>query len=461
MGCAPLQGDGAAGRARRDRRDAGPRHERCATACALPASRSSSLPAAAASATSRAPASRRASRRARRPPATRNRRRHQRHRGRDATRAPVVIVGAGLAGCALAGALAEGGRSSLLARASRRGRRRRLGQRRRPLPRRRPSRRRPARALSSRRRARRARAPCARRSRDTASRGSIGGLLRVELGAAIDGGAAGDRRRARPAARLRRGARRGRRQRARRRRACRAGLALPARRLGRSARPRARLRSPTPAGSVELRLGCAVAALRRDRRPLGAARRRRRDARRGRRPSCSCNAGGAFDLLGGRALAGRAAARPDQRRRRRRLPRRPRRRGCRSPAPAMSCLRSTARVWFGATRNGTTTTRRCAPATTSTNLERLARLVGGRRRRPSIGSRVEVGVSLGQRRSAADHRRRARGARRPLPARGRRRIIGAPRPAALRAARAGPVRVRALGSRGIASAALGARVLAR
>ena len=138
-----------------------------------PASRSSARPAAAASATSRAPASRHASRRA---PVPRRLPSPARRPKRDA----VIIVGAGLAGCALARALAERGRSSLILERGRRHRQRGLGQRRRVVPWRRPSRRRPPCALPSRRRLRGERPRSGSRSRAHGVDGSVAGLLRLE-----------------------------------------------------------------------------------------------------------------------------------------------------------------------------------------------------------------------------------------------------------------------------------------
>ena len=182
----------------------------------------------------------------------------------DATadaQAPVVIVGAGLAGCALARALAERGIRSLVLERGAAVAERRLRQCRRPLPRRRPSRRRPARALSSRRcpRRRRGRArgdPAARRARQRRGLAPHRDRPRSRRDAA-------PRRRARAARRLRRGAR-----------SATAASRLAGARLSSPAwhfpgagwvDPRALARSwlADAGASVRLRLGCAVASLHR------------------------------------------------------------------------------------------------------------------------------------------------------------------------------------------------------
>ena len=451
-------------RRRRSRRGA-PRAP-FATACAAPASRSRTRPAAAASATSRAAASRRASRRDRRRAAADRDRRTSQEPGarvgaigarRDGRRAaPVVIVGAGLAGCALARALAERGMRSLVVERGARGRRGRLGQCRRALPRRRPS---PATAGT--------RAfiapppsppalPCARRSLRHGVRGSAAGLLRLETAPRSRRDAA-PARRATAARRLRRGARSRRGQPPRRRAAVVAGLALPGRGLGRSARPRpllARRRRRRRSIAPRLRRGVAAA----HRRRLAASRPGRRDDRdsAGRRP-LQRRRRARGPRRPGRSAASAARSAPSPRA----SSRRSRRRACRSPAPATSFPRSTARVWFGASSawdDADPALRRAgSAAATSTAWRRCSACPNRRRSIGSSAASVSAGRATIDCRSSAPCPPASRRAWRPASSAQRSPRFDQPR---FVARAPGLFVCCALGSRGIASAALGAQVLA-
>ena len=89
----------------------------------------------------------------------------------------------------------------------------------------------------------------------------------------------------------------------------RPGVALPGRRLGRSARPARAPGSSTPAGEPRRALGAAGRRAAARGRPLAPARRRRRDHRAMPRRSSLANAGGAA-LLGAHRLADPPPARP-------------------------------------------------------------------------------------------------------------------------------------------------------
>ena len=308
---------------------------------------------------------------------------------RDGRRAaPVVIVGAGLAGCALARALAERGCASLVARARRGDRRAKA----RAMPPAlfhgvvhrgdgRHARFHRAAALAARRRRRARRSPrtacaaaspgcCAsRRGRDRAEMQA----LVDALGLPADYVEALDRRRRRAAlAGVRLSS---------------PGLALPGRRLGRSARPRPRLARARrrQRSSCALRLRGRVAA----RASTAAGSFSTPPARRSRRRRWSSSATAtarsrcsvaAWPIrrqrgqISARRRARRwpptAAAAPADRRRRLRR-----------------CPRSTARSGSARARRGTTPTRRCAATTSSANLDRLAGAARpAPRRLRSIGS---------------------------------------------------------------------------
>ncbi len=144
---------------------------------------------------------------------------------------------------------------------------------------------------------------------------------------------------------------------------------------------------------------------------------RRRSARRSRRRRVVvlCNGGGAPGARRRRAVAGRRQPRPAQRHRRDRARADCGCRACRSPAPA-TCFRAIdgTRLVRRDARPGTTTTRRSGARTSSSNLDRLAALLG-LPASPALDRALvgRVGFRWASRRSPADHRRRARPASRP------------------------------------------------
>ena len=333
----------------------------------------------------------------------------------------------------------------------------------RPLPRRRPSRRRPARALPSRRCLRRA----ARRSRAAIDRhgvrGSVAGLLRLETRRDA-GRAAGAARRARrcppttcapldadDASALAGVA------------VSSPGLALPG---GGWVDPRglarawldARRRSAASCASAARSRRCARVD---DRWRAAATRpatthRDRGDASSSATPAArsTCSAGHAWPI--------EPPARPDQRRRRARRWRRPT--APRLPIAGAGYVAARDRrhgLVRRQRRTGTTTIRRCARERPPRQPRPPRRACVGRPPTPTLDRAVGPGrLALGEPRSPAAHRRGAAARRRaPDWASSAAQLAALDQPRFVRAG-AGPLRVRALGSRGIASAALGAQVLA-